>query len=153
MEFDIGFNSAFTMIVAQLVKNLPAIWETWVLSLGWEDPLEKGLAPYFQYSGLETSMDYIVHGSQRVITSILRSLLPICSFFLFIIFFYATFFFSIFLEQCWIFISSSLLIWKFYISTLLIFLLLLYIIGYLKIFNTHLVKVRSEDKNYIAQVA
>ena len=29
-------------LVAQLVKNLPAIWETWVQSLGWEDPLEKG---------------------------------------------------------------------------------------------------------------
>ena len=27
--------------VAQLVKNLPAMWETWVRSLGWEDPLEK----------------------------------------------------------------------------------------------------------------
>ena len=28
--------------VAQLVKNLPAMWETWAWSLGWEDPLEKG---------------------------------------------------------------------------------------------------------------
>ena len=28
--------------VAQLVKNPPAMWETWVQSLGWEDPLEKG---------------------------------------------------------------------------------------------------------------
>ena len=27
-------------LVAQLVKNLPAMWETWVQSLGWEDPLE-----------------------------------------------------------------------------------------------------------------
>ena len=25
-----------------MVKNLPAVWETWVQSLGWEDPLEKG---------------------------------------------------------------------------------------------------------------
>ena len=31
-------------LVAQLVKNLPAMWETWVRSLGWEDPLEKGMA-------------------------------------------------------------------------------------------------------------
>ena len=31
-------------LVAQLVKNLPAMWETWVGSLGWEDPLEKGKA-------------------------------------------------------------------------------------------------------------
>ena len=30
--------------MAQLVKNLPAIQETWVQSLGWEDPLEKGMA-------------------------------------------------------------------------------------------------------------
>ena len=29
-------------LVAQLVKNLLAIWEIWVRSLGWEDPLEKG---------------------------------------------------------------------------------------------------------------
>ena len=28
--------------VSQLVKNPPAMWETWVRSLGWEDPLEKG---------------------------------------------------------------------------------------------------------------
>ena len=32
--------------VAQLVKNLPAMWETWVQSLGWEDPLEKGKAAH-----------------------------------------------------------------------------------------------------------
>ena len=30
--------------MAQLVKNLPAMRETWVRSLGWEDPLEKGKA-------------------------------------------------------------------------------------------------------------
>ena len=28
--------------MAQLVKDLPAMWETWARSLGWEDPLEKG---------------------------------------------------------------------------------------------------------------
>ena len=28
--------------MAQLVRNLPAMWETWVRSLGWEDPLEEG---------------------------------------------------------------------------------------------------------------
>ena len=31
-------------LVAQLLKNLPAIWETQVQSLGWEDSLEKGMA-------------------------------------------------------------------------------------------------------------
>ena len=29
-----------------MVKNLPATWETWVRSLGWEDPLEKGMATH-----------------------------------------------------------------------------------------------------------
>ena len=33
-------------LVAQLVKNLPVMQETWVRSLGWEDPLEKGMATY-----------------------------------------------------------------------------------------------------------
>ena len=32
--------------VAQLVKNLPAMRETWVHSLGWKDPLEKGMATH-----------------------------------------------------------------------------------------------------------
>ena len=33
-------------LVAQKVKNLPAMLETWVQSLGWEDPLEKGTATH-----------------------------------------------------------------------------------------------------------
>ena len=33
-------------MVAQPVKNLPAMRETWVPSLGWEDPLEKGMATH-----------------------------------------------------------------------------------------------------------
>ena len=33
-------------LVVQLVKNLPAVRETWVRSLGWEDPLEKGKATH-----------------------------------------------------------------------------------------------------------
>ena len=32
--------------MAQTVKNLPALWETWVRSLGGEDPLEKGMATH-----------------------------------------------------------------------------------------------------------
>ena len=48
--------------MAQLVKSLPTMWETWVQSLGWEDPLGKGKATHFQYSGLENSMDCLVHG-------------------------------------------------------------------------------------------
>ena len=48
-------------IVAQLIKNLPAMWETWVRSLRWEDPLENGKATHSR-PGLENSMDCIVHG-------------------------------------------------------------------------------------------
>jgi len=33
-------------LIAQLVKNLPAMRETWVQSLGWEDLLEKGMATH-----------------------------------------------------------------------------------------------------------
>ena len=33
-------------LVAQLVKNPPAMWDTWVQSLGWEDTLEKGTATH-----------------------------------------------------------------------------------------------------------
>ena len=38
--------SPWASLVAQLVKNLPAMQETWVRSLGWEDPLEKGKATH-----------------------------------------------------------------------------------------------------------
>ena len=34
------------MLMAQTVKHLPAMWETWVQSLGQEDPLEKEMATY-----------------------------------------------------------------------------------------------------------
>ena len=37
---------SWASFVTQLVKNLPAKWETWVQSLGWEDPLEKGTATH-----------------------------------------------------------------------------------------------------------
>ena len=37
---------SWVSLVAQLVKNVPAMWETWVWSLGWEDPLEKGKATH-----------------------------------------------------------------------------------------------------------
>ena len=33
--------------MTQLAKNLPAVQETWVQSLGWEDPLEKGMVTHF----------------------------------------------------------------------------------------------------------
>ena len=38
---------SWSSLVVHLVKNPPALWETWVRSLGWEDPLEKGKATHF----------------------------------------------------------------------------------------------------------
>ena len=35
--------------MAQMVKNLPAMWETLVQSIGWDDPLEKGIATHSIY--------------------------------------------------------------------------------------------------------
>ena len=37
---------SWSSLVAQLVKNLPAVWETWVQSLSLEDPLEKRIATH-----------------------------------------------------------------------------------------------------------
>ena len=37
---------SWSSLVGQLVKNLPEMWETWVQSLGWEDPVEKGTATH-----------------------------------------------------------------------------------------------------------
>ena len=38
-------------LVAQIVKSLPVMQETWVQSLGWEDPLEKGIATHSSIPG------------------------------------------------------------------------------------------------------
>ena len=43
--------------VAQLVKNSPAIRETWVRSLGWEDPLEEGMANHSSVLAWRIPMD------------------------------------------------------------------------------------------------
>ena len=48
--------------MAQLVKNPPAMWETWVRALHWEDPPGKGNSYPLQYCGLENSMDCTVLG-------------------------------------------------------------------------------------------
>ena len=63
---------SWASLVAQMVKNPPARWETWVQSLLWEDPLEEGMAihssilawriPWTEEPGGLQSM-----GSQRVI--------------------------------------------------------------------------------------
>ena len=44
LRFGLCFFLSWASLVAQLVKNLPAMQETWVWSLGWEDPVEKGKA-------------------------------------------------------------------------------------------------------------
>ena len=44
-------------LVAQLVKNLPAVQETWVPSQGWEDPLEEGVATHFSVLAWRIPMD------------------------------------------------------------------------------------------------
>ena len=57
--------------MAHLVMNPPAMWETWVQSLGWEDPLEEGMATQFSILFLGNLMDRgdlwaTVHGFQSV---------------------------------------------------------------------------------------
>ena len=44
-----------------MVKNLPAIQGTWFLSLGWEDPLEKGMATHFSILAWE------IHGQRSLV--------------------------------------------------------------------------------------
>ena len=57
-------------LVAQSVKNLPAVQETWVQSLGWEDPLEKEMATHSSILAWKNPMGggawkATIHGSQR----------------------------------------------------------------------------------------
>ena len=53
---------SWTFLVTQLVKNQPAMQVTLVRSLGWEDSPGEGKGYPLQFSGLENSMDCIVHG-------------------------------------------------------------------------------------------
>ena len=53
-------------LVAQLVKNPPAMRETWVQSLGWEDPLEKGKAIHYSILAWRSPWTVEAMGSQRV---------------------------------------------------------------------------------------
>ena len=46
MYISMVYRSYQSSLIAQLVKNPPAMRETWVPSLGWEDPLEKGKATH-----------------------------------------------------------------------------------------------------------
>ena len=74
---------SWASLVAQLVKNQPAIWETLVQFLGWEDPLEKGKATHSSILAWRIPWTVWSMGSQRVghdqvtFTSLLHSF-PIC---------------------------------------------------------------------------
>ena len=45
-EIDYPLQYSWAFLVAQMVHNPPAMWETWVQSLGWEDSLEKEMTTY-----------------------------------------------------------------------------------------------------------
>ena len=47
----------FIALVTQMVKNLPVMWETYFLSLGWEDPLDKGMAAHSSILAWRIPMD------------------------------------------------------------------------------------------------
>ena len=51
------FQYSWASLVAQMVKNLPAMRETWVWSLGWEDPLEEGMAAHSRILAWRIPMD------------------------------------------------------------------------------------------------
>ena len=62
------FTIALVSPVAQLVKNPPAMQESWVQPLGWEDSPREQKGYPLQYSGLKNSMDCIVHGVTKSLT-------------------------------------------------------------------------------------
>ena len=57
---------SWASLLTQLVKNLPAMQETWVQSLGWEDPLEKGKATHSSIMAWRIQWTVLSMGSQRV---------------------------------------------------------------------------------------
>ena len=62
ISYPLQYSWAF--LVAQLVKNLPAMWETWVQSLGWEHPLEKVKATHSSILAWRIPWT-IVHGVEK----------------------------------------------------------------------------------------
>ena len=57
---------SWASLVAQLVKSPPAMWEIWVRSLGWEDPLEKGKATHSSILAWRSLWTVWSMGLQRV---------------------------------------------------------------------------------------
>ena len=80
-------------LVAQLVKNPPAMQETWVWSLGWEDPLEKGKATHFSILAWRISW---THKESAGLNNCFFSL-----------FFYG----ALRTELCWVFQSCPMRVW------------------------------------------
>ena len=59
LENGIGYplQYSWASLVAHMMKNLLAMWETWVRSLGWEEPLEKGMATHSSILAWRIPMD------------------------------------------------------------------------------------------------
>ena len=57
---------SWASLAAQLVKKSPAVWETWLQSLGWEDPLEKGKATHSSILAWRIPWNVWSMGLQRV---------------------------------------------------------------------------------------
>ena len=57
---------SWASLVAQLVKNLPTMWKTWVQSLGWEDPLEKGKAIHSSILSMGSQRGYSPWGGKEL---------------------------------------------------------------------------------------
>ena len=61
---------SWASLMTQMVKNPPAMWETWVQSLGWEDPLEEGMGTHSSILAWRIPMDRgarraAVHGVKK----------------------------------------------------------------------------------------
>ena len=64
-QLETTLKDSWASLVAQTVKNLPAVQETQVPSLGWEDPLEKGMAiPVFWPEESHGQMSLVDYSSQ-----------------------------------------------------------------------------------------
>ena len=65
---DYPLQYSWASLVVQMVKNLPSLWETWIQSLGWEDPLEEGMTTtsIFLLGESPWTEEATTMGSQRV---------------------------------------------------------------------------------------
>ena len=68
-EEGIGYSLQYSWasLMAQLVKNLPAMWESWIPSLGWEERLEEGMATHSRILTWRIPMDKGACGLQSMV--------------------------------------------------------------------------------------